>query len=205
MASRNANLQVVLDLLCRSVAADAARSAETERVLRIVEDRLRIVPEGDPAIPEPVRLPVCALLDEVLTPATPLHEAFRTLEPSLTWYCRKGGGGDDRFRSCHANATLVGPGGIEPRVDLWIGATLMAPNTDYPVHHHPPEEIYLVLSEGQWWKESTSWFTPGSGGTVHIGCIACLPFRCPSALCPMGAADLNTRFGNPDGGFETIY
>ncbi len=62
---------------------------------------------------------------------------------------------------------MVGPGGIEPREDLWIGATLMAPNTDYPVHHHPPEEIYLVLSEGEWWKEPTGWFTPGVGGTVH--------------------------------------
>src|SRR4051812_45136489 len=165
MASRNADLQAALDLLCRSVAADAARSAETERVLRIVEERLRTVPDGDPVTPEPLRLPVCALLDEVLAPATPLHAAFRAIEPSLAWHCRKGGGGNERFRSCHANATLVGPGGLEVREDLWIGATLMAPNTDYPVHHHPPEEIYLVLSEGDWWRESSGWFTPGRGGT----------------------------------------
>jgi len=167
MGSRTPDLQSTLDLLCRSVAADALRSAETERVLRIVEERLRIVPEDGLPAPKPMRLPVCALLDEVLAPATPLHGAFRAIEPALTWYCRKGGGGDDRFRSCHANATLVGPGGIEPREDLWIGVTLMAPNTDYPVHHHPPEEIYLVLSEGEWWKEATGWFTPGIGGTVH--------------------------------------
>ena len=135
--------------------------------MRIVEERLRILPDADPVVPEPVRLPVCALLDEVLAPATPLHEAFRAIEPALTWYCRKGGEGDERFRACHANAMLVGPGGIEPREDLWIGATLMAPNTDYVVHHHPPEEIYLVLSAGDWWREGTGWFTPGIGRTLH--------------------------------------
>jgi hypothetical protein len=175
MASRDANLQVALDLMCRSVAADAARSTDAERVVRIVEQRLHTVPDSSPAA-EAVRLPVCALLDEVLAPATPIHQAFRAIEPALTWYCRKGADGDDRFRSCHANAVLVGPGGIESRDDLWIGATLMAPNTDYPVHRHPPEEIYLALSEGEWWKEKTGWFAPGVGGTVH---------NAPSALHAM--------------------
>jgi hypothetical protein len=52
----------------------------------------------------------------------------------------------------------------------------MAPNTDYPVHRHPPEEIYLALSEGEWWKEKTGWFAPGVGGTVH---------NAPSALHAM--------------------
>jgi hypothetical protein len=90
MVPRNENLQAILDLLCRSVAADALRSAETERVLRIVEERLRILPDGDPAIPDPMQMPVCALLEEVLKPATPLHEAFRAIEPLLTWYRRPG-------------------------------------------------------------------------------------------------------------------
>jgi len=179
MAPRNENLQAVLDLLCRSVAADAARSAETERVLRIVEERLPIRPDAGPRAEPPLQLPVCALLDEALlaTPRTPILEAFRAIEPQLTWYSRKNGDGDDRFRSCHANAMLVGPGGIERREDLWIGATLMAPNTAYPTHHHPPEEIYLVLSEGEWWKESSGWFTPGRGGTVHNAPDALHAFR----------------------------
>ena len=166
MVSRNANLQAVLDLLCRSVAADAARSTDTERLLRIVDERLRIVPDGDPAIPEPVRPPpLCVLLDEVLAPAKPLHAALRVIAPELTWYRRPGS--DDRFQESHANTMLVGPGGLEPREDLWIGATLMAPNTDYPEHHHPPEEIYLVLSTGDWWRDGTGWFTPGVGATLY--------------------------------------
>ena len=165
MVARNPNLQAVLDGLCRSVAADAARSADTERVLRIVEARLRSVPDDEPATPKPVSLPVCALLDEVLAPEVPLHTALRAILADLAWYRR--GDGDDRFQASHANTMLVGPNGLEPREDLWIGATLLAPNIDYPVHHHPPEEIYLVLSEGDWWREGSGWFTPGIGGTLY--------------------------------------
>jgi hypothetical protein len=76
-------------------------------VLRIVEERLRIVPDGDPAIPEPDRPPpICALLDKVLAPANPLHAALRAIVPELTWYLRPGS--DDRFRESHANTMLVG-------------------------------------------------------------------------------------------------
>jgi hypothetical protein len=164
MASRNRNLQTVLDLLCRSVAADAGRSPDTERVLGIVEDRLRSVPEGLPA-PKRVRFPICDLLDEALASPTPLNLALRAIASDLTWYRRPGG--DDRFQQSHANTMLLGLNGLESREDLWIGATLMAPNTDYPIHHHPPEEIYLVLSEGDWWREGSGWFTPGVGGTLY--------------------------------------
>ena|SRR5690348_1764894 len=165
MASRDPNLQAVLDLLCRSVAADTACSVDTKRVLAIVEDRLRLVPDGEPAIPVSARFPVCALLDQVLAPATPLYAALRAIASDLTWYRRPGG--DAQFQESHANTMLVGPNGLEPRDDLWIGATLMAPNTEYPVHHHPPEEIYLVLSEGDWWRDGTGWFSPGVGGTLY--------------------------------------
>jgi hypothetical protein len=164
MASRNPNLQAALDLLCRSVAADADRSPDTERVLGIVEDRLRTVPGSLPA-PESVRFPICDLLDVALASPTPLNAALRAIVSDLTWYRRPGG--DDRFQQSHANTMLLGPNGLEPREDLWIGATLMAPNTEYPAHHHPPEEIYLVLSEGDWWRDGTGWFTPGVGGTLY--------------------------------------
>jgi hypothetical protein len=167
MYSRDASLQPVLDLLCRSVMADPQRSADAERTIGIIEERLRRIPQSGSAAQEPIRLPVCALLDEALAESTPLLEAFRAIEPKLTWYQRKGDLGDDRFRACHANASLVGPDGLEPREDVWIGVSLMAPNTSYPVHHHPPEEVYLVLSDGEWWNEAEGWYRPGSGRTVH--------------------------------------
>jgi mannose-6-phosphate isomerase-like protein (cupin superfamily) len=164
MAARDERLQSLLDQLCRSIAADAARSAETERVMNCVAARLGSVPAGVTP-PAPVRFPVCDLLDQALLPETPLSAALRAISADLAWYRRPGG--DARFQQSHANTVLVGPNGLEPREDLWIGATLLAPNTDYPIHHHPPEEVYLVLSEGDWWREGTGWFTPGIGGTLY--------------------------------------
>ncbi len=167
MYSRDAHLQTLLDRLRHSVLADPGHSADAERTIDIVTERLRRTPEYGPEAHEPMRLPVCALLGEALSAATPLLEAFRAIEPNLAWYRRQGDLGDDRFRACHANAMLVGPGGLEPRADVWIGVSLMAPSTSYPVHHHRPEEVYLVLSDGEWWNEREGWFTPGVGRTVY--------------------------------------
>jgi hypothetical protein len=111
MYSRDANLQSVLHLLCRSVVADPGHSADAERTIGIVEQRLRVAPSSGAAMPDPVRLPVCALLHEALAARTPLLEAFRAVEPRLTWYQRKGDLGDDRFRACHAKRCWSGPAG----------------------------------------------------------------------------------------------
>ena len=43
----------------------------------------------------------------------------------------------------------------------------MAPDTQYPDHRHPPEEIYVVLSGGQWRQGSNPWHEPGTGGLVY--------------------------------------
>jgi len=56
----------------------------------------------------------------------------------------------EQFLDGHANATIAGPEGLEIRRDVHIGVSLKAPNVRYPDHHHPPEEIYVVLSDGQW-------------------------------------------------------
>ena len=43
----------------------------------------------------------------------------------------------------------------------------MAPETQYPDHRHPPEEIYIVLSGGQWRQADGAWHEPGIGGLVY--------------------------------------
>jgi hypothetical protein len=43
----------------------------------------------------------------------------------------------------------------------------MAPRIDYPDHSHPPDELYLALSEGEWRRGGEAWFSPGLGGTVR--------------------------------------
>lgn len=62
---------------------------------------------------------------------------------------------------------IIGPGGIEERKDLWIGASLMAPNVRYPDHDHAPEEAYLVLSEGEFRQGDGEWFSPAIGSSFY--------------------------------------
>ncbi|NNU69600.1 transcriptional regulator [Rhizobium sp. WYCCWR 11152] len=121
------------------------------------------------------RLPVCAQLDVALSfdtsypSLTRLIEGFKGIEPMLEWHRRTkyDHTASDNFVDGHANAMIIGPGGLEERSDLWIGVTLMAPRVRYPDHVHAPEEVYLVLSEGEFQQGEGNWFSPGIGGSFY--------------------------------------
>jgi hypothetical protein len=125
--------------------------------------------------PGTARLPVCRHLPAVLEhacqqpgPVGALADAFAAIEPSLNWKLRAGSETQgEQFLNGHANATIIGPEGLEIRCDVRIGVSLMAPHTRYPDHHHPPEEIYVVLSGGEWRQASGAWHEPGIGGLVY--------------------------------------
>lgn len=95
--------------------------------------------------------------------------SLSALAPHLIWRQRPPGVMDPvGFADDHANATLIGADGIEPNERIRVGASLVAPETRYPDHDHPPEEMYLSLSpDSQWRNDSTDWHTPGIGGLVH--------------------------------------
>jgi Dimethlysulfonioproprionate lyase len=120
------------------------------------------------------RLPACSYLDEALDVRTSnrilldLVATFTKIEPSLRWRRRLSeASASDNFFEGHANAMILGPGGLEERHDVWLGATLMAPSVRYPDHNHAPEETYLVLSEGDFRHGDSSWFAPGIGGSFY--------------------------------------
>ena len=95
-------------------------------------------------------------------------KAFEALAPELRWRRRSGSEAHGRaFHDGHANTDIVGTAGLERRRDLWVGATLVAPGVRYIDHRHPPEELYLVMSEGEWYREDRGWHTPGIGGIVY--------------------------------------
>ena len=97
-----------------------------------------------------------------------LAEAFRALEPELRWRRRPGSEAHGRtFHDGHANSDIIGPTGLERRSDLLIGASLVAPNVRYIDHRHPPEEVYIVMSDGEWYREGDGWRTPRVGGIVY--------------------------------------
>jgi quercetin dioxygenase-like cupin family protein len=122
-----------------------------------------------------VRLPVCRHLGAAMENLSPqagsvraLADAFAVIEPQLSWKVRPGAEAHgEAFMKGHANATIVGAEGLEIRSDVWIGVSLLAPDIRYPDHRHPPEEIYVVMSDGQWRQADDPWHEPGVGGLVY--------------------------------------
>ena len=121
-------------------------------------------------------MPACehlkAALDGAKAEDGPVADLARTLEaiaPRLKWVLRPNGEDDDAtFKACHANAVVIGKDGLEARDDIRIGMSLLAPETRYPDHRHPPEEIYTVLTPGEWKQGAEGAFrSPGVGGFVH--------------------------------------
>lgn len=172
MAFRNTEFNQFCTCL-ESVAGAVVRDRRSQVSLRTLFGRLQRGPsdvggEGD-------RLPVCTYLETALLMARsseilhPLVDAFAVLEPHLVWKPRSTSGphASANFATSHANAMIAGPGGLQERDDLWLGVSLLAPHVRYPDHTHPPEETYLVLSEGDFMQGPDNWFTPGIGGSFY--------------------------------------
>ncbi|MFD0859575.1 dimethylsulfonioproprionate lyase family protein [Roseovarius aquimarinus] len=170
---RSEHLQTFLDAARAAFTAHVRDPRASDSIARIFD---ALSKPGEPSTQPGTRLPVCDHLQQATSDAhftdpslKALSSAFMTLEPSLTWYRR---GGDNtnaspEFAENHANAMIVGPGGAERRTDVWIGVSLVAPHIRYPDHDHPPEETYLVLSEGDFMQGRDNWVTPGIGGTLY--------------------------------------
>ena len=131
---------------------------------------------GEASFPDVVQMPACEYLQDALDraleedgPVAALAGAIAAIAPQLMWVLRPNGENDDvTFKACHANAVVIGDGGLEARDDIRVGMRLLAPETRYPDHRHPPEEIYTVISPGEWKQHTDGEFrAPGIGGFVH--------------------------------------
>ena len=150
--------------------SDPRGKASTRRIFEMLRDPL------DVRESTPERLPACAHLGEVAIPERypngPLRqviEAFLDLEPHLNWRLRTGDttNANATYWDNHAFTMIVGPGGLAPHDEVLLGVSLQGPGVRYPDHTHPPEETYLVLSDGEFSQDGTTWFTPGVGGTFY--------------------------------------
>lgn len=166
-------LQAFLDAVRRGFE-DTSSDSETRGCLSRVFGALEKLASGREA--DPVRVPTAALLGQALKPACQPESKFENLanrilhlDPLLSWKRRAGDAphASPSYADGHANAMVVGPGGLEERRDVWVGLSLLAPDVRYPDHRHAPEEIYLVLSDGQFRQGERAWFTPGIGGTLY--------------------------------------
>ena len=129
--------------------------------------------QGVVAADQAKRLVVCDWLDPALADAAPgprarLATALAAIEGQLRWARRAATGPTDvAFHDGHANAVILGPGGLETRHDIWVGVTVMAPGVRYVDHHHAPEEVYLSLTPGEWWNAAMDWTDPGPAGAIY--------------------------------------
>lgn len=173
MPDRDVNLQLILDLSAGVMRERASPrcAAAAERVFSRLGERTGPTGAGTGA-----HLPFCRhALDGAYSamalapsPLPELAAAFAAVESGLTWARRSSSTpANQPFHDGHANAMLIGPGGLEQREDVWVGATVMAPGILYPDHSHPPEEVYLAFTEGEWWNAEMDWTRPGPGGLIY--------------------------------------
>ncbi|MDG2204840.1 MAG: dimethylsulfonioproprionate lyase family protein [Alphaproteobacteria bacterium] len=94
-----------------------------------------------------------------------LANCLQEMAGELPWYQRQEPALPDFMRG-HANAFIIGPSGLEQRSDVIVGVSLLAPEIEYPGHNHPPEELYVVMSDGDWRQNKNPWHAPGLGGLV---------------------------------------
>lgn len=109
---------------------------------------------------------VKADVEKIPSELQPLVTSFFDIADYLTWYKRPAPDMPE-VEEGHVNAELIGPRGLEVRDDIIVGVTLMRPGLTYPSHQHPPEEVYIVLSEGLWRQSRNAWQSPGLGGYVY--------------------------------------
>jgi mannose-6-phosphate isomerase-like protein (cupin superfamily) len=130
--------------------------------------------------PGGARLPVAGLWRTALDAAedgaaSPCVPSLRALGPHLRWtqnphYRRQPP--DPRFLESYGYAVLVGPPGDPPphiaSSRLALGVLLLGPDTHYPSHHHPAEEVYAVVSgHGEWWRGDGPWRREPPGALIH--------------------------------------
>lgn len=157
---------------------DAAIAGASVGVQSHASRRMLAALEGcaaEPAVAAPHTLPVCRYLDEALNharsgpaPIGELAQALSALAPRLSWRRRNDAGRESAsFYSGHANAYIAGPNRLEAGAEITLGVSLLAPHVVYPMHRHPPSEIYVVMTDGDWFREDRGWYTPGKGGVIH--------------------------------------
>lgn len=159
----------VRDALSGRLDEGSPSAAAAARVFDALATSVGDIAPGPLAPPPAYRHLSSALERARAAPAlSSLAEAFEALEPELRWRRRPGSESHGAaFHDGHANADIVSPTGLERRRDVWIGASLVAPDVRYIEHRHPPEEIYIVMSEGEWYREDRGWHAPGVGGVVY--------------------------------------
>lgn len=131
---------------------------------KVLGQDLAILPAPQPAAPQVLRHLPAALAAARDAGLAQVADSLAPLLPRLHWR-QRGPSDDAAFDGGHANAVLVGTGGLAAAGPYMIGLSLAAPGVAYPLHDHPPEELYLVLSPGDFRHGDSGWAPVAPGGT----------------------------------------
>lgn len=172
--TRSADLQSFIDALGDVLLAQ--RSTYTGRhVAELVLADLKTI--GDQRAEHSASaLTVLAHVETALGTAQPrqhslraVSEAFGRIQTKLAWRQRQvvDPTASPGFSENHANAVIIGKGGLEENSTYTIGVSVAAPYAAYPEHDHPPEELYLLLSPGDFRHGNDPWNSLKAGDTFY--------------------------------------
>ncbi len=134
-------------------------------------------PGPDPAPPVVEHLPAALCR---ATGSGQVVALLRAVAPSAPWtrtatylHAPPSSGFADRY----AHATLLGPPDREPTTagaaaypgvgEVALGLMLLAPDTHYPPHQHPADEVYLPLTRADWLDPDGGYVPVPAGGLRH--------------------------------------
>ena len=172
MTTRSANVQAFIQ-----TAEELFQSGKLPEAGRVLASRVfeRLRTPSDDGKRHSARYPACDWIGPALAPVieqpTLIGAAARLIrsqDPVLGWSRRSSGlRGSENYIEGHVHGMICGPGGAESRYDVLLGFSVMAPDVRYPDHSHPPEEAYVLFTEGAFRQRDGEWFNPGIGGGIH--------------------------------------
>ena len=159
--------------------ADELDRCETQ-IARSHADRLRALQAdltGAGEVPDG-RVPVQDICEAELAacaPDAPLAKALLDLMPSLHFtrskaYMAAPPSAD--FGNNYGYGVICGPVSGPPVLmtdpDIAFGVMLLGPNTHYPLHHHPADELYYTVTGPSAWRTGRDpWASRGIGEIIH--------------------------------------
>lgn len=158
------------------VSAVSRLYATGPAMLTQVSGLLQHLPIGDAPLGTGTRLPVTAFIKEALDAACagPLGEVakgFAAIEPSADWvrnpnYAKDPP--DPNFLDNYGYVEVIGPGRRIDTPDCRVGFLMLGPRTHYPIHEHPAEEVYHVMSgDALWLRAESPWRVEPPGTLIH--------------------------------------
>ena len=171
---RSPDLQRLIDATEAALRAGIAAAPVAGPMIDRIFDSLRS-DVGNEVEDKGCRQPACGHFEAAISDAAAasprvreLAAALADVEPRMSWYRRPGSETEHTaFHAGHANAHIVGTQGLERRHDVWIGVSLMAPALSYPRHRHPPEEVYVTLTPGNWMRDDVDLEPSAPGDIIH--------------------------------------